>query len=218
MKKGISDTLINILLIEDKPADILLIKMMLSTIVNFTIEQVARLSNGLECLEKGGIDVVIVDIVLPDSEGIEAIKKVYAAFPSIPIVVLTGFPDEEMGIRAIQEGAQDYLVKGRINADALTRILRYSIERKKTLEEMEQLRNVKSLEILSSGIAYELNNLFTVILDNITSAKMYVPSCEEAFSRLVNVENACKKAKKLNDRLLTLAKGGVPYREKQKGR
>jgi len=218
MKKGISDTLINILLIEDKPADILLIKRMLSTIVNFTIEQVARLSTGLECLEKGGIDVVIVDIVLPDSEGIEAIKKVYAAFPSIPIVVLTGFPDEEMGIRAIQEGAQDYLVKGRINADALTRILRYSIERKKTLEEMEQLRNVKSLEILSSGIAYELNNLFTVILDNITSAKMYVPSCEEAFSRLVNVENACKKAKKLNDRLLTLAKGGVPYREKQKGR
>jgi hypothetical protein len=123
-----------------------------------------------------------------------------------------------MGIRAIQEGAQDYLVKGRINADALTRILRYSIERKKTLEEMEQLRNVKSLEILSSGITCELNNLFTVILDNITSAKMYVPSCEEAFSRLVNVENACIKARKLNDRLLTLAKGGVPYREKQKGR
>ena len=124
MKKGISDTLINILLIEDKPTDILLIKRMLSTIVNFTIEQVTRLSAGLECLEKGGIDVVIVDIVLPDGGGIEAIKKVYAAFPSIPILVLTGFPDEEMGIRAIQEGAQDYLVKGRINADALTRILR----------------------------------------------------------------------------------------------
>jgi DNA-binding NarL/FixJ family response regulator len=218
MKKGISDTLINILLIEDKPTDILLIKRMLSTIVNFTIEQVARLSAGLECLEKGGIDVVIVDIVLPDGGGIEAIKKIYAAFPSIPILVLTGFPDEEMGIRAIQEGAQDYLVKGRINADALTRILRYSIERKKTREEMEQLRNVKSLEILSSGIAYELHNLFTVILDNITSAKMSVPSGEEAFNRLVKVENACKKAKKLNDRLLTLAKGGVPYREKQKGR
>jgi hypothetical protein len=123
-----------------------------------------------------------------------------------------------MGIRAIQEGAQDYLVKGRINADALTRILRYSIERKKTREEMEQLRNVKSLEILSSGIAYELHNLFTVILDNITSAKMSVPSGEEAFNRLVKVENACKKAKKLNDQLLTLAKGRVPYREQQKGR
>jgi len=218
MKKGISDTLINILLIEDKPSDILLIKRMLSTIVKFTIEQVARLSAGLEHLERGGVDVVLMDIVLPDSEGIEAVKKVYATFPGVPIVVLTGFPDEEMGIRAIQEGAQDYLVKGRINADALTRILRYSIERKKTLEEMEQLRNVKSLEILSSGITCELNNLFTVILDNITSAKMYVPSCEEAFSRLVNVENACIKARKLNDRLLTLAKGGVPYREKQKGK
>lgn len=218
MKKGISDTLINILLIEDKPSDILLIKRMLSTIVKFTIEQVARFSAGLERLERGGVDVVLMDIVLPDSEGIEAVKKVYATFPGVPIVVLTGFPDEEMGIRAIQEGAQDYLVKGRINADALTRILRYSIERKKTLEEMEQLRNIESLEILSSGIAHELHNLFTVILDNITSAKMYVPSCGEAFSRLVNVENACKKAKKLNDQLLTLTKGGVPYREKQKGR
>ena len=207
MKKGISDTLINILLIEDKPTDILLIKRMLSTIVNFTIEQVARLSAGLERLERGGIDVVIMDIVLPDSEGIEAIKKVYTAFPGVPIVVLTGFPDEETGMRAIQEGAQDYLVKGRINADALIRILRYSIERKKTREELEKLRNFESLGILSSGITCELNNLFTGILDNITSAKIYVPSDSEVFNKLLEIEDACKKAKKLNSQLLTLVNG-----------
>ena len=207
MKKGISDTLINILLIEDKPTDILLIKRMLSTIVNFTIEQVARLSTGLERLERGGIDVVIMDIVLPDSEGIEAIKKVYTTFPGVPIVVLTGFPDEETGMRAIQEGAQDYLVKGRINADALIRILRYSIERKKTREELEKLRNFESLGILSSGITCELNNLFTGILDNITSAKIYVPSDSEVFNKLLEIEDACKKAKKLNSQLLTLVNG-----------
>ena len=207
MKKGISDTLINILLIEDKPTDILLIKRMLSTIVNFTIEQVARLSAGLERLERGGIDVVIMDIVLPDSEGIEAIKKVYITFPGVPIVVLTGFPDEETGMRAIQEGAQDYLVKGRINADALIRILRYSIERKKTREELEKLRNFESLGILSSGITCELNNLFTGILDNITSAKIYVPSDSEVFNKLLEIEDACKKAKKLNSQLLTLVNG-----------
>jgi len=207
MKKGISDTLINILLIEDKPTDILLIKRMLSTIVNFTIEQVARLSAGLERLERGGIDVVIMDIVLPDSEGIEGIKKVYITFPGVPIVVLTGFPDEETGMRAIQEGAQDYLVKGRINADALIRILRYSIERKKTREELEKLRNFESLGILSSGITCELNNLFTGILDNITSAKIYVPSDSEVFNKLLEIEDACKKAKKLNSQLLTLVNG-----------
>jgi DNA-binding NarL/FixJ family response regulator len=205
MKKGISDTLINILLIEDKPTDILLIKRMLSTIVNFTIEQVARLSAGLERLERGGIDVVIMDIVLPDGEGIEAIKKVYAAFPSIPIVVLTGFPDEETGMRAIQEGAQDYLVKGRINADALIRILRYSIERKKTREELEKLRNFESLGILSSGITCELNNLFTGILDNITSAKMYMSPESKAFNLLSTTEEVCEEARKLNNQLLTFS-------------
>jgi DNA-binding NtrC family response regulator len=214
MRKEISDANIHILLIEDKPTDILLIKRMLSTIVNFAIEQVARLSAGLERLDQGDIDVILMDIVLPDGDGIESIKKVYTMFPSVPIVVLTGFPDEATGIRAIQEGAQDYLVKGRINADALIRILRYSIERKKSREELEKLRNLESLGLIAGGIAHEFNNLFTVILDNITSAKMYVPSCEEAFSRLVNVENACKKAGQLINQLLTVTKGGEPSREK----
>jgi len=214
MRKEASDANIHILLIEDKPTDILLIKRMLSTIVNFTIEQVARLSAGLERLDQGDIDVILMDIVLPDGDGIESIKKVDTMFPGVPIVVLTGFPDEATGIRAIQEGAQDYLVKGRINADALIRILRYSIERKKTREELEKLRNLESLGLIAAGIAHEFNNLFTVILDNITSAKMYVPSGDEAFSRLIDVENACKKARQLSNQLLTVTKGGEPSREK----
>ena len=78
---------------------------------------------------------------------------------------------------------------------------------KEIKEEMEQLRNVKSLEILSSDIACELNNLFTGILDNITSAKIYVPSDSEVFNKLLEIEDACKKAKKLNSQLLTLVNG-----------
>ena len=214
MRKEASDANIHILLIEDKPTDILLIKRMLSTIVNFTIEQVARLSAGLERLDQGDIDVILMDIVLPDGDGIESIKKVYTMFPGVPIVVLTGFPDEATGIRAIQEGAQDYLVKGRINADALIRILRYSIERKKTREELQKLRNLESLGLIAGGIAHDLNNLLKTILDNIASAKIYVPSGNEAFSRLIDVENACKKARQLSNQLLTFTKGGEPSREK----
>lgn len=202
MKKEMNDPPIHILLIEDKPADILLVKKMLSTVVNCTLEQVSRFSAGLEYLARGGIDVVLMDITLPDSEGIASMKQMCSPFPHIPLLVLTGFPDEEMGVKAIQEGAQDYLVKGRINADALRRILRYSIERKRIGEELAKYHSLQSLKAISEKIALEFNDLFIVLLNKILLSKKYVPSDSEAFEALSDAENACRKARELNNQLL----------------
>jgi DNA-binding NarL/FixJ family response regulator len=206
MKHEIDNTAIRILLIEDKPADILLIKRMLSTVVNFTIEQVARLTAGLERLAKGGIDVILMDIVLPDGEGILSIKEICAMFPGVPLVVLTGFPDEEMGVRAIHEGAQDYLVKGLINADALRRILRYSIERKRIREELTEYHYLQSQKAISGKIALESKELLIVLLQKIVLSKKHVPSDSEAYKALSDAENACKKARELNNQLLDALK------------
>ena len=104
---------VKILLIEDNPGDARLIKEMLAEApdVSFELESANRLSAGLKCLDKETPDVILLDIGLPDSQGLDTLKKVYAQAKVVPIVVLTGLEDEAVGVEAVQQGAQDYLVK-----------------------------------------------------------------------------------------------------------
>lgn len=97
----------------------------------YTVERVVRLRDAEKRLADGGIDLVLLDLFLPDSSGLEALVQIHRSFPSVTIVVVTGMGDEEMGIRAIQEGAQDYLLKDQMNPRLFTRVLLYAIERKR---------------------------------------------------------------------------------------
>lgn len=99
---------------------------------HFQIAHVRRLSETLEYLWEEPCDVVLLDLGLPDSHGLETLVLVRAQAPDVPIVVLTGFDDEDLGDRILQEGAQDYLVKGEMDSKALARSLRYAIARKAT--------------------------------------------------------------------------------------
>ena len=119
------------LLIEDNPDDRVLVREMLERAEGspFTVEWTDRLGAGLERILKGGIEVVLLDLSLPDSQGIEALKELRRRVPGIPVVVITGLADEAMGMRAIQEGAQDYLVKGRVERQGLMRTIRFAVER-----------------------------------------------------------------------------------------
>jgi PAS domain S-box-containing protein len=128
-----SDHTPRLLLVEDNPTDALLVREALSDApsVPFVLTQVERLAEGLEHLAATECDVVLLDLGLPDSQGLETFLKIHDAMPSLPIVVLTGLVDEEMGIRAVQHGAQDYLVKGEVDGQLLVRALRYAIERKR---------------------------------------------------------------------------------------
>jgi PAS domain S-box-containing protein len=132
---------IKILLVEDNPGDVLLLQESLSEIalVDFDLVHVERLGNALHRLQSEDFDVVLLDLVLPDSEGLETFVKIYNQVPLTPIVVLTGMADETLAIRAVQAGAQDYLVKGQVTGgDLLMRSIRYAIERKRIEAALQQ--------------------------------------------------------------------------------
>jgi signal transduction histidine kinase/HPt (histidine-containing phosphotransfer) domain-containing protein len=125
---------IHTLLIEDSPDDALLIREFLADARQsvFDVEHVEWLSAALERLARGGIDVVLLDLQLPDSRGLDTFRAVQKASPAVPVVVLSGFEDETTALTAVQEGAQDYLVKGQVGTAVLERAVRYSIERGRT--------------------------------------------------------------------------------------
>jgi DNA-binding response OmpR family regulator len=138
---------ISVLLIEDNPDDAVLIEISLSQArVPCEVKQVDRLSKGLELLKDGGIDVVLLDLGLPDGQGISTFEKAHEQAPDVPIIVLTGHDDDELAIEAVQKGAQDYLVKGRVDDSLLGRSIRYAIERQKLLTQVEHsMREIKTL-------------------------------------------------------------------------
>jgi diguanylate cyclase (GGDEF)-like protein len=106
---------------------------------------VDRLSRGLEALSKQAAALVLLDLSLPDSHGIETFSKVYAHAPKVPIIVLSGNDDETLALYAVKSGAQDYLVKGRIDRELLLRAMQYAIERKRYQEELERQANYDAL-------------------------------------------------------------------------
>lgn len=132
-----------VLLIEDDPDDVFLLKGMIDEAQEegaaFEIETADRLSAGLERLAQGGIDIILLDLGLPDSMGIETLRTARSHAPGITIVVLTGHVDSHVGLEALQEGAQDYQVKGLVNGPLLVRSMRYSLERKRLEQEKESL-------------------------------------------------------------------------------
>jgi PAS domain S-box-containing protein len=127
-----------ILLIEDNPGDIRLLQEYLKegSACRFQIVQADRLSIGLERLAEAPFDAVLLDLSLPDSQGLDTLVRLHEAAKDVPIVVLTGIEDEALGVRLIQAGAQDYLVKGYVTGPLLVRSLRYAAERKRAEEEL----------------------------------------------------------------------------------
>ncbi len=146
--------MIKILLIEDNPGDARLIKEYLSDVKNvaFDLQISDRLNAGIDILEEEIVDIVLLDLKLPDSEGLNSLDKIFAAAPYVPIVVLTGLNDETTAIKAVQMGAQDYLVKDKVESDLLIRSIRYSIERKRAEEEHQKLleHRIRSLAIIEA--------------------------------------------------------------------
>lgn len=119
-----------ILLIEDNPGDARLIKEFLGeTGRAFELDWVDSLSQGLKRLN--GKDAILLDLTLPDSTGLDTFKKIHQEAPALPIIVLTGNDDDMLSSVALQEGAQDYLVKGQVSGQILARSIRYAIERKR---------------------------------------------------------------------------------------
>jgi len=124
---------LTILLIEDNPGDARLIKVLLSEIsqASIRIDIADRLSHGIDRVKIDRYDAILLDLGLPDSTGLDTFTKLHTAVKHVPIVVLSGLDDESIALMAVQEGAQDYLVKGQVDGHSLWRSIRYAIERKR---------------------------------------------------------------------------------------
>lgn len=132
-----------LLLIEDNPGDARLVAELLKDCNNSAFELTVSetLGAGMAELASGHFDVVISDLNLPDNSGFSGIETLAVMNPEIPIIVLTSNSDEKLGIQALQKGASDYLVKGQVTSNLISRSIRYSIERKnETLKLVEASR------------------------------------------------------------------------------
>ncbi len=131
---------IHILLVEDNPRDYRLLREILAEvgIGYFRVEHVKSLQDAVGCSHKCRHDAVLLDLSLPDSAGLDTVIRCRAALPEVPIIVLTGLDDESMGVQAIRNGAEEYLVKGQIESRLLLRTVVYAIERKRMSAERER--------------------------------------------------------------------------------
>ncbi|MCX5888953.1 MAG: PAS domain S-box protein [Deltaproteobacteria bacterium] len=165
-----SNGTVKILLVEDNPGDARLIREMLaeSQEPRFAIDLVPLLSTGLERLAEDGIDLVLLDLGLPDSRGLDTFVRAYAQAPQVPFVVLSGLNDEAVALAAVRAGAQDYLVKGQTDGIMLFRAIRYATERKKVEEDLrranEELRQeIEVRRAAEMAVEAERQRLFALL-------------------------------------------------------
>ena len=138
-----------VLLIEDNPGDALLVRAYLEELdASLELDHVMRLSEAAPALQGVQYDALLVDLSLPDAQGLETVRKTQALAPHTPIVVMTGLGDEATALAAVQAGAQDYLVKGQASGGAILRALRYAAERGRLKTELEVSR--ERAELLSA--------------------------------------------------------------------
>lgn len=149
--------IVKILLVEDNPGDARLIKEALSETekIRIQIKHVTRLSDVKVCdIDQDKIDLIILDITLPDVSGLETIRRAKDLAPETAIIVLTGVVDEELAFQSVKEGAQDYLVKGFVDAHVLERVIIYALERNQARLRISSLS--KKLMRALTEIEYEL--------------------------------------------------------------
>ena len=167
-----------LLLVEDNPGDIRLIMEMLKETkkVEFAITNSARLDESLKLLDEKQFKVILLDLGLPDSQGLDTFKKVRSHAPGLPVVILTGLDDESVALQAIKAGAQDYLTKSEMNSDNLVRILQYAIERKQAEGELKT-SSLATETSMNAIFAADLKGIITYA--NTSASKMWGYKCTE---------------------------------------
>jgi sigma-B regulation protein RsbU (phosphoserine phosphatase) len=156
---------LHVLLVEDNAGDIRLIRELIREgSARFDVEVTGRLAEGCLRLRRGDINLVLLDLSLPDSHGIETFQKLHRAAPDVPVIVLSGLSNEAVAVQAVHEGAQDYLVKGEGDSKLLVRSMRYALERSAVARQLgryaEELRRKNTQMEADIAMARELQLCF----------------------------------------------------------
>ena len=136
-----SNQITRILLVQDNPEYVTFLKERLNKELNaiYEIRSASTLKGALDFLATGKVDIILLELSLPDSRGLETFEKIQSIASSIPIVILTSLDDEIVALHAVQKGAQDYLLKGEVEGKLLPRVIRYAIERHRLKAELINL-------------------------------------------------------------------------------
>jgi len=173
---------LDLLLIEDNPGDVRIIRELLRDLLEFKLFTVSCLVAAIDFMDKKKTDIVLLDPGLPDSMGLDSVKKVISKFPLKPVIVLTGFNDNELAIESIKVGAQDYLFKDKIDPDLLQRSIHYSIERKHLeVAFRESEANLKAVTENTNDRIWSVDRQFRLI----TSNTMFQTHCQKYFRRRI---------------------------------
>ena len=143
---------IKVLLVEDNPGDARLVQILLDEVeaTRFEITHAESLEGAFGRLDAGSFDIILVDLSLPDSSGLQTVERVRNRVSDVAVVVLSGQDDEETALQALEIGAEDYLVKGRDNGEVLARAIRYSMQRKRAEQQLDYLKNYDRLTGLAN--------------------------------------------------------------------
>lgn len=200
---------VNVLLVEDNEADQLMVREFLAAANEryelhhhiFHLTWCARLERALQYLKEDRFDVILLDLTLPDSRGSETLLRTKARARGVPIIVLTGVEDLEVAVRAVREGAEDYLVKGQTEGFRLVRSLLYATERRRRERQMRDLERriqegerVRSLAVLARGVAHDITSVLAAIQGNVHCALAKLPEGAEAREFLLGIEKSTVRA------------------------
>jgi diguanylate cyclase (GGDEF)-like protein len=162
----------HVLLVDDNLADAIATADMLGqgSIGRFTVTRVTTYAEAAKRLAGTCYDAVLLDLILPDLQGLEAVKAVLAIAPDVPLVVLSGLDDERLALEAVLQGAQDYLIKGQGGAALLRRAVRHAIERKRVERELNQLARFDALTGLPNRLLFQ---------DRLAQAVQRIDRCDQ---------------------------------------
>ena len=161
------DKALQVLVVEDNAGDVRLLREMFSGEKpgSFELTHLLRMSEAEIHLAKGGVDITLLDMGLPDGHGLETVRRAHAAAPGVPLIILTGLDDEELAADAMTQGAQDYMIKGQIESRALPRALRHAIERHRMQTETDLIRThqMEFKDEFLSHVSHELRSPLTAV-------------------------------------------------------
>jgi two-component system cell cycle sensor histidine kinase/response regulator CckA len=213
-----SSKILTVLIVEDNPGDARLIREMLaetqmenSLLPLIVTECQTTLGSALAVLAQKEYSVVLLDLILPDSTGLDTFRKVHTGHSRVPLIIMTAADDEQAAVEAVREGAQDYLVKGRIAANELIMSIRNAVRQKRLEEENKtihahlfQAQKMEAVGILAGGVAHDFNNLITAIRGSADMALFKCDAAHPAFRDLKNIQASTERAGQLTRQLLLL--------------